>query len=71
MILNRLDEARLIFEKCLKMDTGYQQRTYIQLADVYERKGQMEKPLNTTSLLPERIRIIHTHGEKPDYYPCS
>ncbi|HNW90870.1 MAG TPA: hypothetical protein PKN48_14520 [Bacteroidales bacterium] len=45
MILNRLDEAKLIFEKCLKMDTGYQQRTYIQLADVYERKGQMEKAL--------------------------
>lgn len=45
MILNRLDEAKLIFEKCLKMDTVYQQRTYIQLGDVYERKGEMDKAL--------------------------
>jgi len=45
MLLNRLDEAKSIFEKCLKMDTIYQHRTYMQLADVYQRKGEIEKAL--------------------------
>ncbi len=45
LYMNRLDEAKATFEKCLIIDTNSRYHTYVYLGDVYERKGEIEKAL--------------------------
>ncbi|HOY33166.1 MAG TPA: tetratricopeptide repeat protein [Bacteroidales bacterium] len=45
LFMNRLDDAKATFEKCLVIDSNSRYHTYVYLGDVCERKGEIEKAL--------------------------